>query len=48
MKNWITIVELSGFISDVSSLLTAEEHENLVESLATAPEQGEVMPGTGA
>ena len=42
-----TAVEAPSFIRDSASLLTDEERDELIAYVATNPEAGAVMPGTG-
>ncbi len=48
--NWdypITIVEMRGFMREISSLLSPEEVNALIDHIAFHPEGGVVIPGTG-
>ncbi len=42
-----TVVETPGYLRDASAIFTAKEREEIVTSVATDPECGEVMQGTG-
>jgi hypothetical protein len=43
----LTVVETSAFARRAEKLLSAEEHEELIFSLALHPESGDEIPGTG-
>ena len=43
----MTVVETPGFLRDASSSLTEVERFGMITFLASNPEMGEVMPGTG-
>jgi hypothetical protein len=43
----LTVVETSAFARRAEKLLTAEEREDLLFYLATHPELGDEIPGTG-
>lgn len=43
----ITVVETRGFIRDIGSVLTADELSRLIWELASNPERGVIIPGTG-
>ena len=43
----MTVVETPGFLRDASSSLTELERFEMITFLASNPEMGEVMPGTG-
>lgn len=42
-----TIAELPAFLSEVQSLLTADEHRELIDYLAQHPKSGVLIQGTG-
>ncbi len=44
---WVTVVELPSFIAAAAGVLTDDEVEALKQLLATSPEVGKVIPGTG-
>ena len=41
------VVETPGYLKDAEALFTAEEREGIVTMVATDPECGEIMQGTG-
>lgn len=43
----MTVVETPGFLRDAASTLTGGERAELTVFLATNPDAGDVMPGTG-
>ena len=43
----LTIVETSAFARRAEKLLSAEEHDELIFSLALHPKAGDEIPGTG-
>jgi hypothetical protein len=43
----LTVVEISAFARRAEKLLSIEEHEELLFSLALHPESGDEIPGTG-
>lgn len=43
----ITVVETRGFIRHIGSVLTDDELSRLIWELASNPERGVVIPGTG-
>jgi len=43
----LTIIELSPFIRRAEKLLTSDERDRLIFTLATQPELGDEIPGTG-
>ncbi len=46
-KKWITIVEVENFKNTVDLILSEDEKNALIESLANFPEQGDIIPRTG-
>ncbi len=42
-----TVVETPGYLSDASSIFSAEEREAVVELVAANPSLGVLIPGTG-
>ena len=42
-----TVVETPGYMSDASAIFTAKEREEIVTLVASDPECGDVMQGTG-
>jgi hypothetical protein len=43
----LTVVETSAFARRAEKLLSVEEHEELIFSLALHPQSGDEIPGTG-
>jgi hypothetical protein len=43
----VTVVETNAFLRRAEKLLTQEEHEELVFYLASHPDEGDEVPGTG-
>ena len=42
-----TVVETPSYLRDAEGILSKQEREKIVEMVATDPECGEVIPGTG-
>jgi hypothetical protein len=47
METPSTIVETRAFLKGAAGLLTAEEKDAMIWHVATHPDAGDVMPGTG-
>jgi mRNA-degrading endonuclease RelE of RelBE toxin-antitoxin system len=43
----IAVVETEEFLADVKSVLSEDEHDDLILYVALHPEAGDVIPGTG-
>ncbi len=47
MTKCLTIVEVPGFLSRASGLMTTDQHIDLIEFMAMNPKAGSVIRGTG-
>ena len=43
----VAIAETNSFFQDAKKIFSNEEHDRLIEHLATFPEVGDIIPGTG-
>ncbi len=47
MKRMITIIEFSGFLSQVGSSISSDERDEFINFIARNPEVGDIISGTG-
>jgi mRNA-degrading endonuclease RelE of RelBE toxin-antitoxin system len=47
MNKMITIIEFSGFLSQVGSSISADERDEFITYIAKNPQAGDIIPGTG-